>query len=54
MHMHHSHPLDEKSYQSLQNDKIYDEARLYVECGLPTSQIHELLVEKYQFPIGFE
>ena len=52
--MHHSHDLDTKSYQSLQNQKIKDEVCLYVECGIPTAQIHELLVEKYQFPISFE
>lgn len=47
MCMHHAHTLDSKNYQTLQNQKIYDETRLYVECGLPTAQIHELLVEKY-------
>lgn len=54
MCMHHSHPLDAKSYQTLQNQKIYDECLLYVECGIPTAQIHELLMDKYSFPISFE
>jgi hypothetical protein len=53
--MHHSHPLDnENNFSILQNRKIYDECRLYLECSLPTSQIHDLLVDKYMYKISFE
>jgi hypothetical protein len=41
--MHHGHELELKEGQSLSNKRIYDEVRVYVECGLPTALVHTLV-----------
>jgi len=60
MIMHHTHKL-EMNKDSMpggasiyQNAQIMREIHLYVECGVPTAQIHELIAEKYSLPVSFD
>ena len=60
MIMHHTHPLELNldnmpgGLSIYQNSQIMREVHLYVECGVPTAQIHELLKEKYHIGVSFD
>ena len=53
MMMHHSHKLEVKQTHSLSNKRIYEEVKTYVNCNIPKTQIHSILIEKYKLPVSF-
>ena len=60
MMMHHTHSL-ELSDQNMpgrvsifQNATIMREIHLYVECHVPATKIHELIMDKYGLKVGFD
>ena len=52
--MHHTHKLEIRNTQNINNKNVQNEIQLLVECNIPIVSIHSLINEKFRTTVSFE